>query len=1049
MAQNIISNIIKKLVKNQEMEVSFYDYSETQQRITPINTEQYVNILKYIRHNKNKYKVSKEVSLDIIHTETGGLDYRISLSGTDEINKRISNLYTKPNYIVFKVLCEKLGKNALIRKIKDDIIDIDDYFLRAKINTEYAVSESECVKIIKSMNENRSEFILFRDKERVSMIILNDEDIKIQLDVTKVRMSNNLQEINKIYAAYELELEIFVKTENKISSDTVKLYYGQVVNIIKCIQQSQHIITRSVADNVLNEYAKLLNISADRISSLDGMQSVSLEIQHVLDNLPNQYNVTDKADGDRNFLLCNGNNAYLISNTIRIRNTGLTVAEELNGTLLDGELVYIPKYKKHMFLIFDVLFIKGKDVRGTISLLSRLEMIDNIMPTLVKDYKVYKPKTSRLGGDELKKFYKTEYLEYFGIMNKNLKSENRDLVIQKKFFMNPSGAQDNEVFKFSNLIWETCTKDDICPYNLDGIIFTPLEQKYTKNLREVKKPIYKLKPEEKNSIDFFIIFEKDNKTGEILTLFDNSNDNLLKGKLYRIAKLYVGLTIGGKERPVLFQQPTKEYYAYLYLDRGAIRDISGNPIEDKTVVEMYYDTKYSDVESKYRWVPIKTRYDKTDSVARYGKKYGNYEDIANKVWRSILNPIKMDDINILSNDKNFKIHSSVIRQRVSKSLVAAERRESAYYQLQTNLAKPQRNFHNWIKSNLIYTLFNPQYQQGKRMAVLDYACGRGGDIMKFFYARIDWAVLFDIDLKGLTSSIDAAVSRYEKFKVENRNFPPMYFIHADGGALLNAESQEKALGGTTEENKKLIRRFFENNAEEKRKYQRFDRINCQFAIHYFLKDNMTWNNFCENIKKFLTPGGFIVITCFDAHAIIKAFSNNNKITGYYTNENGDKKILFDIVKNYELDDIKKPIGTGYAIDYYNATFQEEGEYATEYLVDKRFLIKELHDKCGLVLAETDMFSTLYEINREYFMKTAHWEEYYKTRKFLLDTKKYYEQKDEIDKTSLEMTKLYRYYVFHKLPIENDEYIIKYKDWKSEGDLFKKRVPHKTRFEKMN
>ena len=33
-------------------------------------------------------------------------------------------------------------------------------------------------------------------------------------------------------------------------------------------------------------------------------------------------------------------------------------------------------------------------------------------------------------------------------------------------------------------------------------------------------------------------------------------------------------------------------------------------------------------------------------------------------------------------------------------------KEQKYYQLKTTIATPLRNFHNWIKTNLINTIFN-------------------------------------------------------------------------------------------------------------------------------------------------------------------------------------------------------------------------------------------------------------------------------------------------------------------------------------------------------
>src|SRR4029077_20004898 len=130
---------------------------------------------------------------------------------------------------------------------------------------------------------------------------------------------------------------------------------------------------------------------------------------------------------------------------------------------------------------------------------------------------------------------------------------------------------------------------------------------------------------------------------------------------------------------------------------------------------------------------IRTRMDKTESVMRDRIKYGNYIDTANKIWRSIINPFTMDDINILSKPENYQQHIKLLRDRISAGLISLERRENVYYQLQTNLAKPLRAFHNFVKSIILYTYASPKYNNNTKLDVLDFGCGRGGDIMKYFY----------------------------------------------------------------------------------------------------------------------------------------------------------------------------------------------------------------------------------------------------------------------------------------------------------------------------
>ena len=58
----------------------------------------------------------------------------------------------------------------------------------------------------------------------------------------------------------------------------------------------------------------------------------------------------------------------------------------------------------------------------------------------------------------------------------------------------------------------------------------------------------------------------------------------------------------------------------------------------------------------------------------------------------------------------------------------------------------------------------------------------------------------------------------------------------------------------------------------------------------------------------------------------------------YTDDKGDKTVFFDIKKKYN---IKKgdTVGLGHAIDFYNSMISQEGNYNTEYLVQKDFIKK--------------------------------------------------------------------------------------------------------------
>lgn len=108
--------------------------------------------------------------------------------------------------------------------------------------------------------------------------------------------------------------------------------------------------------------------------------------------------------------------------------------------------------------------------------------------------------------------------------------------------------------------------------------------------------------------------------------------------------------------------------------------------------------------------------------------------------------------------------------------------KNAYYNKELqNVAKPMKAFHNFVKSQLIYTFFNNQFNNKKPRSVLDLACGRGGDMVKMYYVAVSKYVGVDIDYNGLMSQVDGAMKRYEHHKNTMPNFPKMYFLQGDMG----------------------------------------------------------------------------------------------------------------------------------------------------------------------------------------------------------------------------------------------------------------------------
>jgi SAM-dependent methyltransferase len=1012
-----IEALFKKSSISDEFEVMFYNYKADKSNM--FSMENFLIVLEYLKKRSTikKERLEETTTLDI--TLSKKENYRISIHGAENIKNYLSFVHRRKNHVIFKILLGKFlsgDKNlSIIKKVreKDDVVNVDIYNTRFRLSNEIIPSKKE-INMLKDIDESDRNNVIFRYKHRVSLFIKENKSEIFRIDLTNVKQNTNIGKIDLSVPRYELELDyVYKKRESKLDS-----IYREIEILHKVIQQSNYLINKTEEDAVIQKYINILSVSSKKRMVLDARKPQSLEIQHVTDILPNKYAVTDKADGERCFLLIHNKNVYLITGTLHVKKTGIELTkkqESYNDTILDGEYIFLAKHNRHVFMAFDCLFNSGKDVRGEISLLKRLQEVDDVIKNCFTpdEYKGYNVKVyeGKFDLHKILEFHKKQIDIMMDALDYDIRKNKKYPLIRKKYFTPSLGGQDNEIFKYSSMMWNKYVIDsnNKCPYILDGLIYHPLDQQYVTTVKDSKYFEYKWKPVDKNSIDFYIRFEKDPDTRNEYILYDNTRSEYVKGKPYKVCHLFVGKMGKSGEQPTLFQRDNNKYIAYLFLNNGEVRDQEGDILKDGTVVEFYYNMD-SSIDEKYRWVPMRTRYDKTESVWRYKRRYGNYIDIANRVWRSIINPFTIKDINLLSNDKQYRRHIDILRNKIDHSLILSERKENIYFQIRTNLAKPMRNFHNWIKSIIIYTYCNQAYERGKKQVVLDIGCGKGQDLMKFYYTMVALYVGLDIDAETLLSAVDGTVSRYEQLKRTHPNFPKMNFIQADGSVLLDYESQLKSFGSMTNLNKKLMQQYFSLDANKR---TIFDRINCQFAIHYFLANETMWSNFCTNLDMYMKQGGYFLFTCFDGREVHKLLQDNEKYTSYYTNKKGEKKILFEIVKKYDNEDIKNGIGLGVAIDFHNALDFQEGVYRTEYLIDIDFMRDELDKRCDLEIIETDLFSNQFYIHSDFFKHIYKYEENSKTREFFRKVAEFYDQKDSVNKACFNMTKLERFFVLRR------------------------------------
>lgn len=1019
-----------KNLKNIEIE---YDLNKNKNPFY-IDFNVYSKILKFfnIKSKMEKLDIKIQNILDIgynIEINNKNYNYRLSLiSNNNEPIPFISRFKNSKNIIVFKILTDKYLKNKpdnieyIIkeRTDKNNILDIEDFNIRLRVKEEKPVNQN--IEITQNNN------FTIRYKKRVSLIL--NKNVKIDLtDVKYLETIADLSKENFTKQTYELEIEYFESSFNeKNFKDSQKLIFEFIDKLLKLINNTQLLLTQTEKNKVIEDFSRLFNNPIDYVNfKLPYVQVQTMERQHLYD-VPNKYIVSDKIDGERGLLFTTNGKAYLLLMDHKIIDTGYKVDKIFNNSVLDGEYVFNAKYKKFIFIVFDCLFVGGKDTRWDKSLISRVlkgnDLINKCFVDKGSHFKSYDYNLKSRNQKELYDFYKSYILEYQKMLNDDLKIlENNKILIRHGLFLDIKGFSANEIFKYADLLWSVYNNNaNDYVFKSDGIIFHPKNANYNNiDNREQRVLLLKWKPINRNTIDFYIEFERNPLTGKIEEVYDNSskkkekktekddktaaidNDETetgISGK-YKICKLYVSKQFGQIHKPVLFNPKINNngdiHIVYLPIVNNTVKDLSGNILTDKTVVEFYYNIDGNNENYHFNWVPVKTRYDKT-LIMRLNKiKYGNSDVVAYNNWNSINYPVRDTDLKKLADDK---LYNNEIDTLV-KSVLNVEIKDISEKQI--NDLKNQRifndlnfnkhNFYNMIKTIICNTYLSDKFDNIKK-SVLDIGIGYGFDIFKYYDAEVNDMVCIDSDYLKLSHPTLGAFQRLAKAKRDYPAFPQCDFINADISKPFNVEVQESVIQNISKENKELIDKYL-----NKKKY---DCILMFDVLQYFLKDAETLNILCDNINKTLKDNGILIFTLLDKKLIDSKIKDTKYTETYFTNN--QLLTIYEINKNKENGDFE-------TIDILNPV--ENLNPMPHYLINQDLLIKTLEDKCKLNLIESDTFENIFNNMREYINICSKIDSEHKTRKFFNDKIiKFYEE-TEINKKNQNILFLNNYYIFSK------------------------------------
>ena len=1023
---NIVNKYIKTVVsqkpdtrENIELEAKFATIGN--RRISYID---YNNVIKKLLSQGFNISPKKEFLRIFNETPRSGGNsgnIRTEISGLANISK-----YCKTNSVDPRMNATYEQKlPVIVEGNKVNNVDNRDFNFRVSLQKEKLFSEDdEAIQTLLSNWQNNKKMFRY-----ISRNTLTHKDFPIKIDISIIKNSKRrgrqyIAEYNFVDSGtltstenYEIEIEVdndqvlkmfgLIKEKAKKESPsviekfiTIELLgnFKKNIKFILCgLQETNYPVSYIEQESAIQDYMRILwedKYKADsRVypKNFIGPSQLTLQMQNIIPpeanmNIPNirtNYTVTEKADGVRKLIFINGKGKiYFITTNMNIQFTGSqTPTKAIYNTIIDGEHILHDKKKNfiNIYAAFDIYYLDKKDLR-TIPFIkmdesssSRLQLLTSVISSL-KAVSVIRGKASPIN-ISVKTFY--------------------------------TGDKDKSIFSGCKTILDK-EKNGEYQYETDGLIFTPSFMGVGTNEigKTTKLPIkttwensFKWKPVEFNTIDFLVQFEKtddgQDKIGYIFQSGINTHKNTQISQ-YKTAILRVGYD----ERKHGYINPCKNIIDGDFPDRSErddnstykpVRFYPTNPsdedagkchlmlqesptndkiikteeneiIEDNMIVEFKYVMENDNL---WRWVPLRVRYDKTADLRNTGRNFGNAYHVANSNWHSIYNPITNEMIST-GND----IPDSIVNEQVYYNVKSGE-----------SLTKGLRQFHNmYVKKTLIENTASPDN------ILIDLAVGKGGDMHKWYGAKLKFVFGIDLSSDNLNNRVDGACSRYltfrKKFYKGGNSVFNALFVHGNSGANIR-----NTTGVFSDKGKQITNAVFGQVAKNQKELGKgvydvygvgekgFDICSIQFAIHYMFQNQNTFHNLLRNVSETTKVGGYFIGTCYDGKKIFELLSKKQ------TGESdeifvGDKKI-WSVSKEYSRQEFTDDESSlGYAINVYqesiNKSFQEylvNFDYLTRVLENYGFVpINNNEAKQMNLPSGIGSFKTLYENLQEYVKK---------------------------------------------------------------------------------
>lgn len=873
---------------------------------------------------------------------------RLNIITPDQVRFTITGMGNIENYCREESL-DGIEFEAMIkdRAGAESNVDIKEYNVRVKARREIKLAATDPIvtQILNRWPEQRKAFRILR---RWTFM---DDAGGVRYDLSMVRSSSKdprggflwaktfkERDITRTQANYELEVELLRPTETPSDpaeaaaeqAKCLKNLIRGVGEVLRGINKHSLLIRNSTALKVLEGYKDL--VKTDRFRGVAPItmlvENMTKAIKPKIPNIRTSYNVTDKADGLRmmGYVDARGE-LFMIDMSLNIYRTGL-VRPSVAHSLVDGEFVTSDKegHPIQQFLLFDCYIAQDKQ-----------DITDRPFCSTPAGTEEQKRDRSRYGAlmnwvDRWNEGNGPQIIRTAGVTDKN-----KIQVTAKQF-----------IFATGDNIFAACarTLDSAKIYHTDGLILTPnaigLPQKPGVKFAEQLK----WKPSSENTVDFLALFDKDSDT-RMDMVYSGTKGGMAGGETvqYKTLHLYVGSDLDpAYEDPrgtVLFEQPLpgqrqpgkgrrREYKPVLFnpvelpdtmantcylkveeegLEGDVVRCENGDPIEDKSIVEMRYDPKQ---EPGWRWIPMRIRYDKTERYQRgeLGRTL-NKDESAEGVWNSIHEPVTAYMIRT-GMEAPSAVELADLGGAVEK--LASGEIAKVYYARKEEkkdlmIVKGLREFHRrYIKEKIL--LGRGLRGGGKTLA--DLACGQGGDLWTWVDFNASFVFGTDIAGNGIRDPQDGAYRRYMNAIVKYNgyeNVPRMIFTI--GSSAKNLATGE---AGATPEESNMMRSVLGRVAPDGpvppfvqkfgagRLAKGVDCVAIMFAIHYFFENELSLSGFMRNVNDTLAVGGLFIGCCFDGQKVFDSLRMTPK-DGSRTGVADDSSEVWRITKRYDAMDL--------------------------------------------------------------------------------------------------------------------------------------------------